>query len=59
MLVLMWGVAMVVHGTLLATAAAEAGHVRYTVATHALDMMLLLWLAVLGIRGLARRGSLA
>jgi hypothetical protein len=57
MLVLMWGGAMVVHGTLLATAAAEAGHVRYTVALHAIDMMLLAWLAVVLVRRLAGRGE--
>jgi hypothetical protein len=54
MLVLMWGGAMVVHGTLLATAAAEAGHMRYTVAPHAIDMMVLFWLAALAARRLAR-----
>ena len=59
MLVLMWGAAMVVHGTLLATAAAEAGHVRYTVALHALDLMLLLWLGALVIRRCAGRGDVA
>ena len=50
---------MVVHGTLLATAAAEAGHVRYTVALHALDLMLLLWLGALVIRRWAGRGDIA
>lgn len=59
MLVLMWGGAMVVHGTLLVTAAAEAGHVRYTVAPHAIDMMLLLCLATIAVRRLARRGEVA
>ena len=59
MLVLMWGGAMVVHGTLLATAAAEAGHMRYTVAPHAIDMMLLFWLTALVVRRLRRRGEAA
>ncbi|MFC7477471.1 hypothetical protein ACFQS7_24130 [Dankookia sp. GCM10030260] len=59
MLVLMWGGAMVVHGTLLATAAAEAGHMRYTVATHAVEMMLLMWLAMLVFRRLTGRGDVA
>jgi hypothetical protein len=59
MLVLMWGGAMVVHGTLLATAAAEAGHMRYTVAPHAIDMMLLFWLAAHGVRRLARWRAVA
>ena len=48
--VLMWGAAMVVHGTLLITAAAEAGHVRYTIAPYALEVLLLAWLAVLAVR---------
>lgn len=59
MLVLMWGGAAVVQGTLLATAAAEAGHMRYTVALHAIDMMLLFWLAALAVRRLAGRGDAA
>lgn len=59
-LVLMWGAAMVLHGTLLATAAVEAGHMRYTVALHTLDLMLLFWLAALGARRLLpRRGEAA
>jgi hypothetical protein len=57
LVVLMWGSVMVVHGTLLVTAAAEAGHVRYTVAVHALDMMLLFWLAATAIRRIVRRGA--
>jgi hypothetical protein len=48
---------MVVHGTLLVTAAAEAGHVRYTVALQALDMLLLFWLAALAVRRLRGRGE--
>ena len=44
MTVLVWGAALVVHATLLGTSAFEAGHVRYTVALHVLDLMLLLWL---------------
>jgi hypothetical protein len=57
MLVLMWGAAMVVHGTLLVTAAAEAGHVRYTVALQALDMLLLFWLVALALRRRLGRGE--
>ena len=37
---------MVVHGSLLVTAAVEAGHIRYTVALHVLDIMLLVWALV-------------
>jgi hypothetical protein len=43
--VLAFGIAAVLHGSLLATAAVEAGHVRYTVAIHALGVILLLRLA--------------
>jgi hypothetical protein len=43
-LVLIWGVTLAVHATLLGTSAIEAGHVRHTVASHVLDLMLLLWL---------------
>ena len=50
---------LVVHGTLLATAAAEAGHIRYAVAVHAIDMMLLFWLAALAVQRLGRRGEVA
>jgi len=42
--VLVWGMALMVHGTLLANSAFEAGHIRYTVALHVLDVALLLWL---------------
>ncbi|WP_431269875.1 hypothetical protein [Dankookia sp. P2] len=59
MLVLMWGGAMVVQGTLLATAAAEAGHMRYTVALHAIDIMLLAWLVAMAVRRRAPQGALA
>ncbi|MBC4014683.1 glycosyltransferase family 39 protein [Siccirubricoccus deserti] len=51
--VLMLGMALVVHASLLATSAFEAGHVRYTVALHILDLALLLWLT----RGLMRLGT--
>jgi hypothetical protein len=53
--VLMLGMALVVHASLLATSAFEAGHVRYTVALHVLDLALLLWLVL----GLIRRGARA
>ena len=42
---LAWGLALVVHATLLATSAFETGQARYTVALHVLDLTLLLWLA--------------
>ena len=44
--VLVWGIALVLHGTLIVTSAIEAGHIRYTVALHVLDITLLLWLLV-------------
>ncbi|MBV9653384.1 MAG: hypothetical protein JOZ42_02345 [Acetobacteraceae bacterium] len=37
--------ACAIHATLLATAAFEAGNVRYTVALHVLELPLLFWLA--------------
>lgn len=43
--VLAFGLALVLHGTLLVTAAIEAGHIRYTVATHAIGVLLLARLA--------------
>ena len=42
--VLVWGLALVLHGSLLVTSAVEAGHIRYTVALHVLDVTLLFWL---------------
>jgi hypothetical protein len=42
--VLIWGTALVLHGSLLVTSAIEAGHIRYTVALHVLDIVMLLWL---------------
>lgn len=44
-MVLAWGVALLVHGTLLGSAAFEYGITRYTVGLHVLDLTLLLWLA--------------
>jgi hypothetical protein len=49
--VVFWAVALVLHASLLVTSFFEAGHVRFTVAFHVLDLALLCWLAA----GLARR----
>ncbi|TDH61111.1 hypothetical protein E2C06_18565 [Dankookia rubra] len=49
--VVFWAVALVLHASLLVTAFFEAGHVRFTVAFHILDLALLSWLAT----GFARR----
>jgi hypothetical protein len=43
--VLAWGLALVVHASLLGSSAFEYGIVRYTIALHVLDLALLLWLA--------------
>ena len=48
---LFFGCALVLHASLLVSAAAEGGFVRYTVALHVLDVALLLWL----VAGLVRR----
>ncbi|MDN3565830.1 hypothetical protein QWZ14_15785 [Paeniroseomonas aquatica] len=54
---LIWGTAIVLHGSLLVTSAVEAGHVRYTVALHVLDIVMLLWLLVRLLPGPMRLGS--
>lgn len=41
--VLIWGIALVLHASLLVTSAIEAGHIRYTVALHVLDVTMLVW----------------
>ncbi|MDN3568536.1 hypothetical protein ACFQY5_03780 [Paeniroseomonas aquatica] len=53
--VLAWAMAIVLHASLLLSAASEAGTVRYTVALHVIDVALLLWLTTGAIRIL--RGS--
>lgn len=55
--VLMWGIALVLHGTLIVTSAVEAGHIRYTVALHVLDITLLLWLLVSLLPRIMRPGA--
>lgn len=50
MTVLFLAVALVLQATLLLTSAFEAGHVRYTVATHVLALPMLTWLAMLAWR---------
>ncbi len=62
--ILFVAVALVLQASLLLTSAFEAGHVRYTVAMHVLELPLLTWLALLaGRRWLrwlaARRGAAA
>ncbi|MBL6455014.1 hypothetical protein JMJ55_06740 [Belnapia sp. T6] len=52
--VLVWGVAMLLHGSLIITSAVEAGHVRYTVALHILDITMLSWLLLRLLPGLGR-----
>lgn len=55
--VLIWGIALVLHGTLIVTSAVEAGHIRYTVALHVLDITLLLWLLVKLLPKVMRPGA--
>jgi hypothetical protein len=52
--VLCWGVALVAQASLLGTSAFEAGHARYTVALHVLNLLLLLWMAAQLWRGVRR-----
>ena len=55
--VLIWGIALVLHGSLLVTSAVEAGHIRYTVALHVLDITMLLWLLMWLFRTIPRPGA--
>jgi hypothetical protein len=48
--VLFFGLAIILHLSLLVTAAAEVSFVRYSVALHVLDVALVLWLLLNGLR---------
>lgn len=57
MTVLVWGIALVLHGMPIVTWAVEAGHMRYTVVLHVLDITLLLWLLVKLLPKVLRLGA--
>lgn len=54
--VLVWGIAIVLPGSLVVTSAVEMGHLRYAVAHHVPGIAMLLWLLVQLLPGLMRPG---